>query len=261
MIGSEVLSAHLDRGAGPRRLFSLVTGVLLFLFPFGLVFNVTGVLVDDYPWTSSVYILLIALATLLSELRARPLRPVLAEFGVLAAFLWGVEWVGVNTGFPFGEYRYTGVLGLLIAGVPAAIPCAWYATVMNSRRIAESLAGSQGGGLLTIPITAGLLTLALDIVLEPMAAMVKNYWVWTGGTVPLQNYVSWVVFTVLAVLLLRKSSRPPRDPKELAPAGALLFALQWVLFVVTGGASGHIVPGLVSGGLLILVFLVRRRKS
>jgi bisanhydrobacterioruberin hydratase len=256
--------ARLGEGFGNpavRRAYQVVMGLLLFLFPFGVVFNLTGVLVDEYPWTSSVYILLIALATLLSEMRLRPAGRVTAEFAILALLLWAVEWVGVTTGVPFGEYRYTNVLGILVAGVPLAIPCAWYATVMNGRRIAEHLVPPGRRGSFAIPFAAGVLTLALDVVLEPMAAMVKGYWIWSGGTVPLQNYLSWVVFTVISVHLLRRADRAPRSGESgLVLTAIVLFGLQWVLFVITGAGSGHLIPTLISTALLGMLLLVWRRK-
>jgi uncharacterized membrane protein len=256
--------AALGEGFGSpatRRAYQGVMGLLLFLFPFGVVFNLTGVLVDEYPWTSSVYILLIALATLLSEMRLRPAGRVATEFAILAVLLWAVEWVGVTTGMPFGDYRYTNVLGFLVAGVPLAIPCAWYATVMNGRRIAEHLVPPGRHKSLAIPLAAGVLTLALDVVLEPMAAMVKDYWIWSGGTVPLQNYVSWVVFTVISVLLLRKADRMPRSRGNgLVLTAVVLFGLQWILFVITGAGNGHLVPALISIALLGALVLAWRRR-
>jgi putative membrane protein len=247
--------------AATRRAYLGVMGSLLFLFPFGVLFNLTGILVDDYPWTSSVYILLIGLATLLSEARFRPAGRVGAEFAVLAVLLWAVEWVGVTTGIPFGDYRYTNVLGFVVAGVPLAIPCAWYATVMNGRRVAEHLVSPGRHNGFGIPLAAGVLTLALDVVLEPMAAMVKHYWIWSAGTVPLQNYLSWVAFTVVSVFLLRKVDRTPRpNGQGLFLTAVVLFGLQWILFVITGAGNGHLLPAVISSALLgMLVFAWRRR--
>jgi putative membrane protein len=229
----------------------------VFLFPFGLVFNITGILIDRYPWTSAVFICLIALITALSELRARPLRMVAGEAIVLASALWAVEKTGITTGFPFGEYTYTGTLGWRILGVPAAIVCAWYATVVNAWRIGRGVARRAGtDSPVAVAAIAAVLTLALDLVLEPMAAYIRQYWIWREGAVPLQNYLGWMVFTFLAVLVLqRRDSTYGSDHKELVYASLLVLTLQWILFVATGVSGGFVVPALVS--LVLFVPLLR----
>jgi uncharacterized membrane protein len=43
-----------------------------------------------------------------------------AAIGILTAFVcgFGIEWMGVNTGFPFGNYEYGSVLGPKIGNTP-----------------------------------------------------------------------------------------------------------------------------------------------
>jgi putative membrane protein len=248
------------RSRPARRGFRMVLAALVILFPWALVFNVTGLLVDEAPWSSSLYILLIAAATLLSELRARPARTVLMECLLLAAVLWGVEQVGVSTGIPFGNYSYSSVLGLLIAQVPLAIPFAWYATIVNGRRIAEHLAGGVSGLPTQVAVIAGILTFALDLVLEPMAAMVKGYWRWSGDVVPAQNYAFWVAITAAAVFLIRRTDDVSRAGSASLAANALvLFGMQWAIFVATGVAHGHAGPVAASAVILAALVFVRGR--
>ncbi|GII82006.1 hypothetical protein Sru01_69880 [Sphaerisporangium rufum] len=38
---------------------------------------------------------------------------------------YAAEWVGIRTGFPFGEYRYTDVLWPQLGGVPVIVALAW----------------------------------------------------------------------------------------------------------------------------------------
>ena len=46
-----------------------------------------------------------------------------AIIGLLTVFAcgFGIEWVGVNTGFPFGHYEYGAVLGPKIGNTPVLI--------------------------------------------------------------------------------------------------------------------------------------------
>jgi putative membrane protein len=63
--------------------------------------------------------------------------------GALAAVLvfllaWGVEHLGVITGFPFGRYSYTAQLQpQLLDIVPLAIPCAWLMVAVGAWQIAD----------------------------------------------------------------------------------------------------------------------------
>lgn len=236
-----------------RRLYLGTVGLLLFLFPFGLVFNITGLLIERHTWTSPVFICLIAVVTILSEMRARPFRIVTAEAVVLGSVLWVVEKVGIETGYPFGYYVYTETLGWDLLGVPFAIVCAWYATVINAWRLGRAVAFRMGSGsAAAVASVAALLTLALDLVLEPMAAFVRRYWTWQAGEVPLQNYVGWMVFTFLAVLVLqRKYGDGEHEQRQLAHGSLLVVALQWVLFAATGLSAGFFLPVVISLAVLV----------
>jgi putative membrane protein len=63
--------------------------------------------------------------------------------GALAAVLifllaWGVEHLGVTSGFPFGRYTYTAQLQpQLLGAVPLAIPCAWLMVAVGAWQIAD----------------------------------------------------------------------------------------------------------------------------
>jgi uncharacterized membrane protein len=133
--------------------------------------------------------------------------------------------------------------------------------VVNGRRIAEHLVPPGRRGWFAIPLAAGILTLSLDVVLEPMAATVKDYWIWSGGTVPIQNYLAWVVFTVISVILLRQADRTQGpEGKGVLLTAVVLYGLQWILFVLTGAGHGHLFPVLISIALLGMLVLLRRRK-
>jgi putative membrane protein len=232
-----------------RALYTAVLGLLLFLYPFGLFFLTSGTLPERFSWTASVFIMLIALVTFLSELRLNQPRKAVGVLLVLVVSLFFIELAGVATGIPFGRYSYTDVLGLRVAGVPLAISFAWYAAVINSMRIA------QGGGtasgrtrIWVVAVLAGTLTVAQDVALEPAASRVELYWLWGGdGTVPLQNYLSWFFLTFLAVLALPGITPPAGGARDgLMANGLLLFGLQWCLFAVLDVVHGHLLPVVVS---------------
>lgn len=251
---------------GTRRMYACAVGLLLFLFPFSLIFIVGGVLPERYAWTASVVIILNGAATLFSEMRGLSPTKAGLRFLVLLVVLFAIELFGVNTGYPFGAYAYTEALGALILGVPLAIPFAWYATIINIWRIAQ---GGLDRGAERSPwptaVVAGILTVALDFSLEPMATLERQYWIWAGAAVPLQNYVSWFTLSVVAVVWLstRADKEHPLHPGRVQ-SGVLLLGMQWVLFVLTDLVNGHVQPVLVAGVLILLLVVLRhtaRRAS
>ena len=261
MLGRHI--RDLGEGFASRRLRAVFLGslgLIAFLYPFGLAFVAGGLLPERFSWTASVVIALNGIVVLLSELRSVHVRKAVGLFLFLVGALFVVEYVGSRTGLPFGSYAYTDALGLTVLGVPPVIAIAWYGTVVCTWRIARS--ATRWGGVWLVAALAGTLAVALDVVLEPVAADIERYWLWEGGRVPLQNYVSWFIFTVLAVFLLdRSSSRAASVPRGLITSAVLIFGMQWTLFVFTNLTNGMVLPVLGSTLLLGLAALVARIRN
>ncbi len=118
-----------------------------------------------------------------------------------------VEWVGHETGLPFGPYLYTANFGPRLAGVlPLAIPLAWLVIVICAVAIMRRtpLAGNR----LAVATGAAFIATLTDLNLEPVAWKVRMYWLWYPGQdnapawPPIQNYVSWFVLSFVFVLVL-----------------------------------------------------------
>lgn len=113
-------------------------------------------------------------------------------------FLTGyfVEVVGVKTELIFGTYYYGKTLGFKLFSVPVIIGLNWlmltYASGVISRVIISS------------PIIASLIGSAimvgLDILIEPVA-IALDFWKWSGGIIPLKNYIGWFIISFLLQIL------------------------------------------------------------
>ncbi len=117
-----------------------------------------------------------------------------------AAFALGLaaEWAGTRTGFPFGAYRYTGLLRPAAGTVPLVVPLAWAAMGLPGYAAGAALARSRAG---RIAAGAAALT-AWDLFLDPQ--MISNgFWRWAHPGpyqgVPLSNFAGWLL--VSAVLM------------------------------------------------------------
>jgi uncharacterized membrane protein len=155
-----------------------------------------------------------------------------------AAFALGlaVEWAGTRTGFPFGAYRYTGLLRPAAGTVPLVVPLAWAAMGLPGYAVGTTLARSRAG---RIAVGAVALT-AWDLFLDPQ--MIRNgFWRWDHPGpyqgVPLSNFAGWLLVSaaLMAVFdgLLRSKSRQitPAHP-GLLTAYTVMGVMETVGFAV-----------------------------
>jgi putative membrane protein len=136
-----------------------------------------------------------------------------------AAFALGLaaEWTGIRTGFPFGPYRYTGLLRPAVATVPLVVPLAWAAMGLPGYAVGATVARTRAG---RIAVGAVALT-AWDLFLDPQ--MIRNgFWRWAHPGpyqgVPLSNLAGWLLVSaalmaVFGGLLRSRSSQfTPHHP-------------------------------------------------
>jgi putative membrane protein len=206
--------------------------------------------------------------------------------GLLAALLvlglaWGVEQIGVTTGFPFGRYYYTEALQpQLLGGVPLAIASAWLMvaigawqlaatdngrrTMDDGRRINELVVGGRWSvvGALWAAVKAATLVLLLDLQIETVATQINRYWVWVDGGlyygVPLSNFVGWWLVGLGMALVVdralpRHALRSARYALRFLPA--YLYLLSTLMFAVVNLARGYTVAGLFGVMVLCLAAL------
>jgi len=121
-----------------------------------------------------------------------------------------VEVIGVNTGLLFGDYGYGKVLGFQWKNVPLLIGLNWFIVMYCSgisiytlltrviKQVAvETKAPSMVLKAMSVIADGATLAVLLDWLMEPVAIKL-GYWQWNGGdSVPLYNYICWVVVGAL----------------------------------------------------------------
>lgn len=138
---------------------------------------------------------------------------------------FAVEWIGVNTGALFGNYKYGYVLGTTYSGVPLLIGINWFVTMYcagsvsmkmyswSDKKLADAGTEIKPSIKLMSFITDGAMIATLfDFVIEPVAVKL-GYWQWLpNGEIPFYNYVCWFVIstallTVFRLLPFEKNNR------------------------------------------------------
>jgi len=204
----------LERTAVERRLDALVDRNR---FTIAVVFPVTGaalLLASAWGWlppSLAFNPLLVLLGVLVMRLPlvagVAPLvdRRALAAVLALTAYAYGIEFVGVTTGWPYGAFEYGVALGPMLAGVPLGLPVFFFPLVLNSYLLCLLLLGERAGSpWVRLPVVVATVV-AVDLVLDP-GAVALGFWEYFGRTlsygVPLSNYAGWVLSAAVAVAAL-----------------------------------------------------------
>ena len=191
-----------------------------------------------------------------------------ATAGMIAVLSLLIEYIGVTTGVPFGRYEYGATLGYKLLGeVPLPIPFAWLVVVpgalITARLLWPASQGSSAPYGRLLPAAAALVVL-YDLLLEPFAVYVMEYWRWIDGgpiyAVPAANFLAWgATGLLLAALALLICGRRLSEPALLPLLPALLYALNLLQFTLVDLAYGYLGAGLL--GLAVLAFAFWRLPS
>lgn len=141
-----------------------------------------------------------------------------------------VEALGSRVGVPFGNYRYTDMLGWRFLGVPVVVALAWAMFGWLALLCGQRVGGGWRGALV-----GGAVLTAWDLFLDPQMVRLGG-WVWEptwGPTlhgIPLVNFAGWfVVGSAMTALLL--AVVPNRIAGRHDDLGWML--LGWTLFSET----------------------------
>ncbi len=147
----------------------------------GLALGYEDFFLSKSPWT-----MILLLVTLTVYFPINQLKQV-ALFFLCMVVGMGVEWIGVHTGWLFGEYSYGYNFGPKLDGIPYLIGVNWAILTFCGHRIAlhffdnKWMIAASGAGFLVF----------LDFFLEQICDY-ADYWTFTGGA-GWYNYVCWFV--------------------------------------------------------------------
>ena len=132
-------------------------------------------------------------------------RDMIIFFIMIFSVGWIFESLSVATGFPFGNYYYTDVLGYKLGQVPISVMPGYFSFGYISWVLADVMIGKRDNSIrgwewITIPLIASFFMSAWDLFTDPINSTFRPMWVWEeGGSyfgVPISNFLGWcfVVF-------------------------------------------------------------------
>lgn len=253
---------------GSARLVLIPFGIYCFVYPFAILLMSFDWMPFGMEWMSSLLLAMLGL-TCLGWLWANLGRLGLVLGTVIFGFGIALEYLGVLTGFPFGSYRYTGVLVPELPGdVPLAIGFAWLFVIVSGSFTARRLfpgSARSAGTTLAMVLGGAVLAVVLDLLLEPVAYHVKNYWQWIPGDgayygIPVSNFVAW--FVAALVLNLPLASLWKRQGAIFIPwLPTALFAMNVIMFGIVDVAHGFWIAGLIGLVALVGLFALKMRRT
>ena len=214
---------------------------------------------DDYLLRGiSMSVLFQAIAVLMIINHSLGLQRTFSLFATVTGISFLAEWLGVNTGFPFGKYTYTAILQPQLAGVPLIIPLAWWMMLPPAWGIAYFITGQVGAGFKPAPtisfvIVSALAFTAWDLFLDPQM-VAWDFWRWQSAGqyfgIPLSNFLGWLVISALLSFIA--------NPVNI-PAGplSLVYGLTWILQTLGQGIfwqqPGPALVGFTVTGIFVLL--------
>lgn len=252
-------------------LFSVAGTLLLNASPqraaqaLGWIYQNLGLRLEDLvKGPTWIYMILMPLLTFLLYLPILGIKRSVLFFLFASVIGAAAELLGTQTGFPFGHYTYTNLLGAQIAGhVPWLIPPSWYAMALLSYDLARRVTSSTAGIVMTTAIFMVLWDVALDPAMTAGAHSGWSFWWFEGGGIffgmPLVNWAGWLGTSAVIAYGFEKWLGGMEGEASWAP---LLWSVNvafpvFILFAYGAALAG--VLGLVA--MAIPLILIRRHGS
>jgi putative membrane protein len=174
-------------------------------------------------------------------------------FAVALVVSYAIEFIGTETGVPFGKYSYTNGLAPLLGPVPVFIPFLWAALGYFS----AAAAGDY--------VAASILMVLLDVSFDPRFSTYLWHWVTPGQYfgVPLVNFVGWFVTSLAIFGVFYPLSRKKFASSAPAIGFYLLFGVNNVILDVEAGLgeAGAISLMLFAAASLLLFLRLRNART
>lgn len=150
-----------------------------------------------------------------------------------------LETLSLRTGFPFGRYYFTDVMGPKVFGLPFLLVlaylgigyCSWVMSLIILGYRNEPLRGSRA---VALPVLAAFIMLAWDLAMDPAWGTIDRAWIWRDGGafygVPVSNFFGWyltayVFYQAFALSQAASPSSPATLSRSLWRGPILLYAL------------------------------------
>ena len=151
-----------------------------------------------------VGILVVCIFSIIHGINRYGTKNMLVFFAISSVISWSFESLSIVSGFPFGNYYYSDVLGTKIGLVPIIIIMSYFGVAYLAWSIGQVLIDQQnsklrGASVFTIPMIAAFVMVIWDLAFDPFASTINQAWIWENGGgyfgVPIVNFLGWYLCT------------------------------------------------------------------
>jgi len=163
-----------------------------------VIFHLVGLIGLSIPFTRSIFLyivpwhLLLMMAVIVLNHNRVDTRFI---FFLVLIFISGfaAEWAGIHKHWFFGDYYYGKTLGFKVLDVPLIVGVNWFLLTYSASVLMQR---SRLKSMFLRIIIGSLILVLLDLLIEPVAVRL-DYWHWAGDVIPLKNYLSWFLASVV----------------------------------------------------------------
>jgi putative membrane protein len=190
------------------------------------------------------------------------------------------EALSLRSGFPFGHYVFTDLMGPKLFGLPVLLALAYVGMGYLSWIVALVILGYRyrpiaGSGMVRVPLVASLVMVAWDFSMDPIWANIDRAWIWRDGGayfgVPISNFLGWlltvlVIYQLFALYLRNRPVAPMQEAEWRWPimfyaasaAGNLLIAIPASMpkLIMDASGRGWMVSHILWASRLVSVFVM-----
>jgi uncharacterized membrane protein len=210
--------AHSSKSTAPRRLLL----IFISLYALGRIFQLFSA---ELPivFTVIFHVIPPALFAIVHGARTYGVRGI-ATFSVIclgcASFF---ESLSLRTGFPFGHYVFTSVMGPKLFQLPILLALAYLSIGYSAWIVATLILGHankrlSGAQILFTPLLASAVLLAWDLSMDADWATLDKAWLWRDGGayfgVPISNFLGWYLTGYIIFQLFALYQRNRRTPSQ-----------------------------------------------
>ncbi len=183
----------------------IIGGAILVMLATGAFFMANVVIPPEAHFVSGINVILFAIPVFWATMMWLGRRDAVLLFGILGVLALAIETSAMITGFPYGHFGYSELLGYRLFGLtPWTVFLAWTPLVLAAYGIAARLAA--GGRLWAVRIiVVAIILVVFDLVLDPGAVKI-GFWRYEGGGVfygvPVSNFAGWLFSGAIGAILL-----------------------------------------------------------
>jgi putative membrane protein len=159
-----------------------------------------------------------------------------------------LENLSIVTGFPFGRYHFTDVMGPKLFQVPILLGLAYvgmgYLSWTIGRLILGDIQAPSVYHVVTQPLVAALIMVAWDLSMDPIWSNLVHGWIWHDGGayfgVPVSNFLGWFLTNYLIYQSFSLYLR--REPTNPRPLPATFWRMAVLMYAVSAAGNLFVMP-------------------